>query len=86
MVLTTLNQKGQVTIPAKVRKKLGLKPGSQVCLQMSEGEESLIINPTNSIMDAFGVLPKPDRAYSIEEINEGIELAAAEHAMKHVRN
>ena len=38
---TTLTSKGQMTLPAPFRKKLGLKPGEQVLIEM-RGKEVII--------------------------------------------
>lgn len=41
MHITTITQKGQVTVPAPIRKKLGLKPGQRVVFTEERGVASL---------------------------------------------
>ena len=38
MVMSTINRKGQVTLPKTVRDGLGLVPGSEVEFELREGE------------------------------------------------
>ena len=57
--LATITTKGQVTIPAEVRKALGLKPRDKVVFTLSEGEVKL--EPSSSTLRAgFGAV-KPQR-------------------------
>jgi antitoxin PrlF len=55
---STLSAKGQVTIPAKVRKSLGLKPGDKVAYKVV-GNKAELIAIKGTILDAAGsVKPK----------------------------
>ena len=38
MNISTITQKGQATIPASVRKKLGLHPGDKISFEITDGE------------------------------------------------
>jgi len=76
----TLNSKGQITIPAHVRKSLDLKPGSTLKLYLDPKGKGFTITKTASILDFVGVLPKSKRAYTVEEMNEGMVTAIAKHA------
>jgi AbrB family looped-hinge helix DNA binding protein len=78
MPTATVTSKGQITIPVKVRKALGLKPGVRVDFyEIQKGE--FILRPKNgSIMDMRGCLPKPDHPLSNEEMNQAILDRAAE--------
>lgn len=60
---TTITQKGQVTIPAQVRKVLGLKSGDQVKFTVTKKKE-VRIKPAKrfSIMSLYGSL-KPRVKY-----------------------
>lgn len=64
MQTTTVTQKGQVTIPAPIRKALGLKKGDQVRFSLSKNKEATLkVAKKTSIMDLFGSLKsdvKPD--------------------------
>lgn len=49
-----LSDKGQVTLPAEMRRKLGLKPGSRMDVEIQGNK--VILEPEGSVMDACGVL------------------------------
>lgn len=36
---------------------------------------------TRSIKDAFGILPKPEKAFTIGEMDEAVQNAVAKHVM-----
>jgi antitoxin PrlF len=78
MPTATMTSKGQITIPVKVRKALGLKPGAQI--DFYEGENGLytLWPKTGSIMEMEGCIPKPDHIITIEEMNQAILDRAAE--------
>ena len=52
-----VKQKGQVTVPAKVRKRLGIKEGD--LLELEAGEDSIILKPK--------ARPEPGRPVGAEE-------------------
>jgi AbrB family looped-hinge helix DNA binding protein len=53
MIRSTLTDRGQTTIPAKVRKVLGLKPRQQLIYEICE--DGVIIRPeTETLMDLAG--------------------------------
>lgn len=79
MTSATVTSKGQVTIPAEVRARLGLRPGSRLAfVATADGYE---IHPqAASIRDLKGVVSRPDRPISVEEMNEAIAAAATADA------
>lgn len=86
METLTLNEKGQITIPAPLRKKLGIKAGSQLRLFAELDAKTLTLSPTGSLHDAFGILPKPKKALSIDEMNEAVEKSVAQDAINYERD
>ena len=54
MTTVRVSARGQITIPAAARKKLGIKPKSRVTVEV--GENEIIIRPVKSIMDVAGIL------------------------------
>lgn len=87
MESTTINKKGQFTIPAGIRKKIGLSAGDSLRLFVEEDGSLSLIPATGSLDDLYGLLHKPGRkALSLEEINEGIREAAVERVMRHARD
>ena len=73
----TLTSKGQTTIPKAVRQRLGLKPGDRI-LYVIEGGEVILRAANRPIRTLKGALPKPERARTLEEIEEAISTAAFE--------
>lgn len=74
-----LNDRGQITIPVRIRNRLGLKTRDRVEIMIEEGgnKAELVALPKHSIMDVVGRL-KSNRPYaSMDEIRHeaGIELA-----------
>ncbi|MGH2443893.1 MAG: AbrB/MazE/SpoVT family DNA-binding domain-containing protein [Chloroflexota bacterium] len=57
---TTVNTKGQVTIPERLRRTYGLPPGAKVVWIERDGE--LIVRPVRSVRDLYGSLrPGPSQ-------------------------
>ena len=69
---STMNSKGQVTIPAAIRNKLHLQANNK--FEFIDKGNSIIILPVNkSLKDLKGFLPKPDKALSCQDMNEIIK-------------
>jgi antitoxin PrlF len=77
-----MTSKGQVTIPKTIRDQLGLRSGATLHFWIDPTGRILVTPLTLEIEDLFGILPKPGRPLSVEEINEGIEAAAVERATR----
>ncbi len=78
MPTAKMTSKGQITIPVKVRKALGLKPGVRIDFYEVEDGEYVLRPKTGSIMEMRGCVPKPDHVITIEEMNKAILDHAAE--------
>jgi AbrB family looped-hinge helix DNA binding protein len=72
MADAVVNSKGQITIPAEVRRKLGLKPGDLVMFYENESGDVVFRPKTGSIMDLQGCVKWTGRPVTIEEMNETI--------------
>jgi antitoxin PrlF len=68
----TITSKGQITIPSAIRNKMHLSSGSKLEF-IQQGEHILIIPINKSVKSLKGMLPKPDVAFSIEEMNKIIK-------------
>ena len=77
----TLTSKGQTTVPAEVREILKLKPGDKIRYVNRNGE--IIMKAKNKrAIDLIGKFHDPDRApISIEEMDEAIGEAIADHVL-----
>ena len=72
MSTAVVSSKWQITIPAGVRKKLGLKPGDLVRFYENESGEVVFRPKTGSIMDLQGCVKWTGKPVTIEEMNETI--------------
>lgn len=64
---TTLSQKGQIVIPAKTRKSLGLKAGVQFSVEEKNGQ--IILHPkTPGYYEKFlGIIEDPDLVKTLKQ-------------------
>jgi AbrB family looped-hinge helix DNA binding protein len=79
MPTATMTSKGQITIPIKIRKALGLGAGDKIDFVEIENGRFAIKPRTASIRDLKGCIPKLDYVPTIEEMDEAILDAAAEN-------
>lgn len=78
MTTSTLTAKGQTTVPREIREHLGLKPGDKIDYEIApDGSVRLRIRKVR-LADLAGILGKPSRTVSIEEMDEAIAEAVAE--------
>lgn len=75
MTTATVTSKGQITIPADVRARLGLRPGSRLAFLPIKGGYEIHAQAA-SVRDLKGAVPRPAEPVSIEEMNEAIAAAA----------
>ncbi len=66
----SVNSKGQVTIPAEVRRDLGLKAGDSLWFIKGERGEYILKLKTGSILDLKGFVHWTGKPATIEEMNE----------------
>lgn len=72
MATATLTSKGQITIPAQVRASLGLDTGDRIEFVALEDGQFAIMAATQSAKDLKGLIRKPAKAVSIEDMNQAI--------------
>jgi len=77
MAAATLTSKGQITIPASVRAALGLDTGSRVEFVDTGKGQFAIVPVTSPVLALKGVLNKPSKPVSIEDMNEVIATQGA---------
>lgn len=76
MSAATITSKGQVTIPVDVRQRLGLESGDRI--EFVEIEGGFAIKPaTDDVRTLKGLLRKPARPVSIEDMNAVIRARGA---------
>lgn len=53
MAIGKVSSKGQITLPAAMRRKLGIKPNSTV--EIIAGGDGILVRPTRSIGELYGI-------------------------------
>jgi antitoxin PrlF len=72
MSAAKVTSKGQITIPAPVRTALGLDTGDRVEFVELEKGRFAIVPATTPLRRLKGMIRKPERPVSIEEMNAAI--------------
>ena len=70
-MLSTLTSKGQITIPVEIRKKLGLHTGNKVNFILKKNVVEIVPTDT-SVKSLKGIVPKPAKSVTIEDMNKAI--------------
>lgn len=79
----TLSSKGQVTIPQQVREQLRLRRGQDLTVTV-EGDRMVVTPLYRRLSELVGILPKPKRTVSLEEMDQVIRRAAVDRYMRAV--
>ena len=77
---SSVSPKGQITLPADLRKKLGIKPKDHV--RIVEQEDGIFIKRVPRFSEFFMSIPALKTPMSVEEMTE---LVAEEHAQEVMR-
>jgi len=77
MSTATMTSKGQITIPAAVRVKLGVGTGDRLeFIEVAPGRYEMVAS-TKSVKALKGLIRKPDSTVSIEAMNAAIAAHGA---------
>lgn len=77
----TVTSKGQITLPKEVRTKLGLKQGDRVRFVIEDDGRVRLLPAKRDISELVGILPRPKRRISLEEMDEAVKVAVARHVL-----
>ena len=77
---TTITTKGQVTIPAEVRKRLGLKPHDKVRFEV-KGNAATLRKASSRILAMYGSVRPRTRPEDFRKLREEFERGVAEEAL-----
>lgn len=78
-IVTTITQRSQVTLPAEVRRVLGLKPRDQVAFAVDNGEVRLV--PAQFTLEsAYGSVDPLNRSEDLEDSIHQAKAAKADKA------
>jgi len=76
-----VTQKGQVTIPADIRRHLGLKPRDRVRFEI-EDDAVRITRATSKILEIYGSVTPRNRPEDFAALREEFETGVAEEATR----
>jgi AbrB family looped-hinge helix DNA binding protein len=84
--LTRMTRKGQITVPAEIRRALNLQVGDKVAISLEEGgAPHARLRPVRSVADmTFGVIPARKQPEDFEELRQMFMESATERD-SHVR-
>lgn len=76
MPTATVTSKGQITIPVKVRSDMGLAAGDRIeFVRMDDGHYA-VVPASHSIKALKGIVPRPDKPVSLEDMQAAIAAGA----------
>ena len=81
-----MTSKGQITLPKDIRDRLGLKQGDRVRFIVEDDGRVRLLPAKRDVSELFGILPRPRRALSIEEMDDIVQTAVALHVLGHDRD
>ncbi|MEQ1930502.1 MAG: AbrB/MazE/SpoVT family DNA-binding domain-containing protein [Parvularculaceae bacterium] len=76
MTAATLTSKGQLTLPKIVRDALRVGPGDRVDFVRMEDGNFAVMPATHSIKSLKGLIPKPKRPVSLDDMDKAIAAGA----------
>lgn len=78
-LLTVVTRKGQITIPASIRRSLGIKQGDKVALSLShDGKPQAVLRPVRSVAElTFGAVTPRRRPEDFKELRRMFEEGMA---------
>ena len=83
-LLTIVTRKGQITVPASIRRALKIRIGDKIALSLREGTgDEVILRPVRSVAAAtYAVVPARPRPVGLEDLRDQFEEGLAEDALK----
>jgi AbrB family looped-hinge helix DNA binding protein len=75
-MMASLSSKGQLTLPIEVRRALHLTAGDRLDVVLGENNRVELIPLSRSIRDLKGMLPKPAKSVSLEDMDRAIQVAS----------
>lgn len=78
---THVTRKGQITLPAAIRKALGLEEGDPLDVQFDEKTRALTVERPHSVVARSAGMLRSEKVYSTEEEQQLIRDAAIAQAV-----
>lgn len=82
--LSVMTRKGQITIPAEIRRRMGLQTGDKVAVILSPDEEKeAVLRPASSVAQrTFGAVAPRQRPEDFKALRQAFMEEQAEEVMK----
>ena len=81
MSTTTVTSKGQITIPVEIRRRLDLKTGDKIDFIIDDTNHVSFSPVTQNITTLKGLVAKPERSVSIDQMKATIKAASVERTL-----
>jgi len=81
-----VTSKGQITLPKEIRTKLGLRQGDRVRFVIEDDGRVRLLPAKRDISELVGILPRPKRSISLEEMDEAVKVSVTRHVLGHDRD
>ena len=75
-MIATVTSKGQITIPAGIRKKLRLHAGDKLDFLINENDRIEAVVKKSSLKKLKGMIPAPRKGISLTEMEKAISEGA----------
>jgi AbrB family looped-hinge helix DNA binding protein len=76
-MIATVTSKGQLTLPIEARKRFGIKVGSKLEFIITADDRMEVIPMTDSVKNLKGMVPKPAKPLTLEEMDRAIAEGSA---------
>lgn len=70
---TTMTSKGQITLPKALREQLCLSTGDRLEVFLEDDNSVRLVVKKTPIGELRGMLPKPDKAVSLEDMERALQ-------------
>lgn len=79
----TMTSRGQITLPKALREKLKLSTGDRVEIIIDDEQSARLVVKHTSVKMMKGMLPKPSRPVSLEEMDRAVDALTGSRSIWH---
>lgn len=80
-MVSTVTDKGQVTLPKAIRDRLGIRPGTKLAFELQADQTLLVRVLTRGSAGLYGLLARPgEPTRSLDEMQAGVDAALKERS------
>ena len=77
MATATLTSKGQITLPKRIREKLGVKAGDRIAFRERSDGSIVVEGEAVNLLDLFGILKPRKRGVTLAAMDDAITEGSA---------